>query len=582
MKKKILSILLASMLIIMAFCSIPVGAEEETRAVSVYTGTEDYDFWDTALESDTGEVTIMTADQLMAFAVLSGSYNFEGWTIKLGADMVINTGDASTWGTEAPTYTWKCSTTWDYRFAGNFDGQGHVVSGLYSKYDQECGLFGVITGGSTIQNVSVVNSYFEYTANSSSQCFMGSIVGAIDPWNSEGKYDGKTTTIKNVYSNATLYTNCDVAPKSTSIGVGGIIGYAGNTSNHSFEIENAVYEGNITSTYRNTGGLIGSVMIFTSGATNIRSCHVNANIKSNALVNDKTDAAYVGGLIGYLSHTSLKVDDCIVMGTMEVGENNKYSSAFIGLVNPCADSQNVSYRRISAKNVLLAITPVATGDNDDVIFQSMLFNHNFSGSITVTFSNVKYDSSLYSYPTDMPHINKVGGNSEVTNGDFTATGATTEELKGQEVFTYWTSVSDAYPIPAGVDAPVIDMEFYKNAVDIAPSTPDGDGGNNDDNGGSNNGSTDNGGSNNGSTDNGGSNNSGSTDNGGSNNGSTDNGGSDNNDGTSNTDKTDNTPTTDTTSEKTGGCFASVGFAGISLLALVAVATIVISKKKVRN
>ena len=95
MKKKLLSLFLASVLIVIALCGLSVSAEENTNAISVYSGAPDYDFWMPLLNNGAQEVTIMTAEQLMAFADLTGMYDFAGWSFKLGADMVINTGDAS-------------------------------------------------------------------------------------------------------------------------------------------------------------------------------------------------------------------------------------------------------------------------------------------------------------------------------------------------------------------------------------------------------------------------------------------------------------------------------------------------------
>ena len=540
MKKKILSLLLAFMLIFTALCGLSASAEDNTNTISVYSGTPDYTPLLAAMKGSSKEITIMTADQLMAFADLSLGSNFEGWTIKLGADIVINTGDASTWGTTAPRYTWKCSTTWGNRFAGNFDGQGHVISGLYSNYGQECGLFGTITGGNTIQNVSVINSYFEYNSENpaSDMCQMGGIVGYIDSNNSNGAYDYKTTTIKNVYVNATLYTDCTVAAPEhpDRVGVGGIVGTAGNTSHHTFVFENVAFEGNITSTYRNTGGLIGAIFLYTSSDTIIRGCSVNANIRNDDTGND-TDT---GGLIGYCNNkTSLTIEDCIVRGTMKVARDMN-TSALIGYLNV---STNIP-KSVTVDNVLLAMLPIPTGDNGNIIIQTILFRTWANANLTVNFSNVKYDSSLYTYPTDMKHIHKAGGDGTVTGGDFKATGVATADLKGQAVFTDWTAVENDYPIPAGVNIPTIDMDAYKNLT--APTPPASSESNNSSTNNSNNNSSSN--------------------------------NSDSNKTETKAPATD-APTTEATAEAKGGCGSSIGFAGISILALAAVAAITLSKKK---
>ena len=536
MKTKLLSLLLALVLVVSALSAISASADG--NYISVYSGKRDTKFWTKLMNSGATEATIKTADQLMAFATMTHSIDFEGWTIKLGADMVINTGDASTWGTTAPDYQWKCSTGWSTRFAGDFDGQGHVISGLYSKYNQECGLFGTITGGNTIQNVSIINSYFEYeTDDSSTACLMGGIVGYIDGNNNTGKYDGLTTTIQNVYVNATLYTACDVPASNNSIGVGGIVGIVGNTSEQYLDMKNVVFEGNLTSSYRNVGGLVGRVNFYSTGEVTLNGCSVNANIKSTA-----TQEPTVGGLIG-TSNANIDIANCIVQGTIEVA-NKSMTSGLIGLENAAA------LRTVSASKVLLAITPIPTGD-DNVIIRTQLMNYyvNSGKSLILDLDNIKYDSGLYEYPAEMKQIDKTA-ETAATGDDFKATGVATADLLGQPVFTGWTAVPNDYPIPAGINVPNIVLATYQNAVDGTPADvgseePAGEG---------------------------------------------DPYADEDEDwtikkpdpkkeDTSTTTDTTDTTTTETPAKKKGGCGSTVGVAGLSVLALVAVAAVVPFKKK---
>ena len=48
-------------------------------------------------DEDGTEFTIDTADELYELAALSQHYNFKGQTIKLGADIVVNEGNAEDW-----------------------------------------------------------------------------------------------------------------------------------------------------------------------------------------------------------------------------------------------------------------------------------------------------------------------------------------------------------------------------------------------------------------------------------------------------------------------------------------------------
>ena len=78
-------------------------------------------------ETDT-EFTINAVDELYEFAKLSTYYDFKGQTIKLGADLVINEGNAEDWEENAPSKKWTAING----FAGTFDGQGHTISGMYA------------------------------------------------------------------------------------------------------------------------------------------------------------------------------------------------------------------------------------------------------------------------------------------------------------------------------------------------------------------------------------------------------------------------------------------------------------------
>ena len=78
-------------------------------------------------QEDGEEFTITTMEQLYGFAQLSESYDFKGQTIKLGADIVVNEGNAEDWKKKAPEHRWITITG----FAGCFDGEGHTISGVY-------------------------------------------------------------------------------------------------------------------------------------------------------------------------------------------------------------------------------------------------------------------------------------------------------------------------------------------------------------------------------------------------------------------------------------------------------------------
>lgn len=453
MKKKTISILLTLTLVFGLFGVLPIFAEgSDTTAVSLYTGSDDMTFWETALSGNSKEVTITTADQLMAFMQISKSMSFEGWTIKLGADMIINTGDASTWGTAAPAHKWGASNSWKIAFAGTLDGQGHVISGLYSV---GAGLFSYATGNATVKDLSIVNSYFKNTAGNNG-CRMGAVVGAFS---NDNTLKAESLTIQNVYVSATLE---GVDAEKTADCIGGLLGYAQctNISTGAIKIENSAFEGKIIGV-KVSGGLIGYLNI-------VKECTIKnsyANVDMNVGVEDTGTASISGGLIGQINRCNLTISDCAVTGTI-TSKNSKQVSALFGHVTGkanTADKDN-SYA-ISCSDVLLAISSTS--------YDSVLGTLDTSfDNITWTVENVKYDSSL------------VAENLPISVGTTTlnATGDTTVNLKGTNAgFADWAVVENGYPLPVADLIPEIDVDTYKNYVaPVDPDTGNNDDGNNDD------------------------------------------------------------------------------------------------------
>ncbi|MBP5231735.1 MAG: InlB B-repeat-containing protein, partial [Clostridia bacterium] len=148
------------------------------------------------------EILIGTAAELTAIAEQSSTNNFEGWKIRLTADIDLNPGfTASTSGfTDGNGGTPTQWTSIGYTgaspnfFKGTFDGHGHTISGLYQNStthtgNLNLGLFAATSGVSTVKNFRLVNSYI-YTKGARN----GSIAG-----------DG-CGNFENIYSDAIIVT----------------------------------------------------------------------------------------------------------------------------------------------------------------------------------------------------------------------------------------------------------------------------------------------------------------------------------------------------------------------------------------
>lgn len=124
MKKRILGIALA--ICMMIFC-VPMGVFAESAA-DVWDGSADTS-WYVGHETDT-EYHITTAEQLAGLAQLvnadPGTTNFAGKTFYLENDLDLSGHE---WISIGTVLGGDCP---EYSFCGVFDGQGHVISNLYS------------------------------------------------------------------------------------------------------------------------------------------------------------------------------------------------------------------------------------------------------------------------------------------------------------------------------------------------------------------------------------------------------------------------------------------------------------------
>jgi len=160
---------------------------------------------------------------------------FDGYTVKLGVNIVINTGDAEDWGRYNRTglYEWTPIAHDMYGtnlfFAGTFDGDGHYISGIYSNANwtgsqtnvsngngtyngRDNGLFGYVKGG-TVTNFVLTNSTF--VAWNTDRDSNGN--GLITKMNNDA-------TLENVYSDAHV---------SGQWNVGGLVGNLGASGTNS-------------------------------------------------------------------------------------------------------------------------------------------------------------------------------------------------------------------------------------------------------------------------------------------------------------------------------------------------------------
>ncbi|MDR0517197.1 MAG: T9SS type A sorting domain-containing protein [Fibromonadaceae bacterium] len=328
-----------------------------TFAQTVWDGTANTDWYD----ASQNEFTITTAEELAGLAKLvkDGNY-FEDKIIKLGADIMLNdTTDWENWETTPPNNTWVPI----YSFIGTFDGNGYIVSGVYTQpvnsiklSSNYTGLFGAVNG--TIENLGITASYIE-GINELGSC-AGGLVGILNENSiiSNSYFIGVVTgperagglagcvnnmcTINNSYSNGTVTASnagglvgLNSGSISSSYFNGTVIGKfnaGGLVGRNSGSISSSYFNGTVTTNGHvsgsNAGGLVG---------TNVQ----NSSISSSYSIGAVTESYYVGGLAG---HNSGSISSSYFNGTAKGyayvgGLAGKSSYAYSSISNSYYDEE---------------------------------------------------------------------------------------------------------------------------------------------------------------------------------------------------------------------------------------------------
>ena len=261
MKKKILGIVVSILSMAIVFALVAFGTLQYIKNKNV---EETINVLDVSWYNETDkEFTITTAEQLYEFAELSDFYSFKNQTVYLGADIVINDGNAEDWDKEAPEKLW----TPIKGFAGTFDGQGHSISGIYAKgYESPMALFINTEYTCTIKNFSLVNSLFKTNGNGGSASFLSNGGGKLSKLYSDAIFVHKGERVGGIASNINKQTTIeecwfDGLIDVTSRNVGGFVDVVSNGAR--LTIKHCLFSGEINQKYEfngtRTAGVIGRV-----------------------------------------------------------------------------------------------------------------------------------------------------------------------------------------------------------------------------------------------------------------------------------------------------------------------------------
>ena len=308
MKKKMLGLLLA---VCIAMALVPMAAFAEGNAADSWDGSADTS-WYIGHEADK-EYHIAMAEQLAGLAQLvnadPGTTYFAGKTFYLDNDIDLSGHEWISIGTGSG------GTQERYSFCGVFDGQGHVISNLYSHESYIKGadeshnlfrnaLFGNVYNGE-VKNLGVENADIWIDPSDDSAAGKGILVD----WLGKSK-------ITNCWTSGSIYSGTEIEKN-----IGGIVGVTVQGCTISGCYSTATLTGNFTNSegyYTDPqylppdtiGGIVGARF---DGNLTVTDCWFGGKIVVNSIL------AAVGGIVGYADTATVK--NCMVV-TKDIGRDS--------------------------------------------------------------------------------------------------------------------------------------------------------------------------------------------------------------------------------------------------------------------
>ena len=282
--------------------------------------------------SESSPYEISSAEELQYFAELladpeNRSTEYREKNYILTADISLNdVSDYENWSTDRPEYDWKPIGT-EAAFTGVFDGNGHMISGLYQNRDLEedntddsgdyYGLF-AYTHRAAIKNLNLTNAYIEISGDSSRT---GGIVG---------------------YAGLTQIQDCTV--DGTVLGYDGY--YGGIAGSASGTISGCVFSGTLKAVKESENGHSGQAYL--GGITGDFLSALSAedeesedseefagivNCTNRGSIEAEKGSASAHALGGIAGTNSARITDCVNEGTVEAkanGEDSEGTSLSVG------------------------------------------------------------------------------------------------------------------------------------------------------------------------------------------------------------------------------------------------------------
>ena len=282
----------------------------------------------------------------------------------LDANGSLNSGSFTAW-----TPIGNSST----QYSGSFDGQRHTISGLYfNDSNIDCvGLFGNNSG--TIQNVGVVDSYFN------GKGYVGGVCGKNQKKSKGG------VTLANCYNKGTV--------SGTSY-VGGVCGYNFALYEGSVTLANCYNTGTVNGSNQ-VGGVCGLHNASYQGAVTITNCYNTGTVSGTS---------YIGGVCGNNCANQMEgkstITNCYntstVSGTSYVGgvcgQNYRESSGVATITNCYYYSENYTGNAVGKNNATINTVTAKTADQFKSGEVALLLNGGTTDGSQAWYQNLSAES----------------------------------------------------------------------------------------------------------------------------------------------------------------------------------------------
>ena len=363
------------------------------------------------------------SDGNLAAISWTGKMPFEGQTIILNTDIVLNSGVTFSASGPSTSSVLKFDRTKNVGFGGIFDGQGHTISGLYiSASNGGAGSIFGVAGAATkrmnvvVRNLQIKNSLIENSAMGVASIFSSAAFN-------------NHVLIENVYSEAILKSNQTTVSTDSNLNksiIGVNIGGFCATVGGNLTIVNSVYEGTFVTKDTSAtpkkyiGGMVGNI---TNKKLNDNESYAGGLTVNSSAYYGKFEgsAAYMGKLSGdQTAGTRVTVNNSIFGGDMKPTNTTtpNYIGRFVGL---CTSNYTINinksvytpiYYKGTETSIKANYNKLSDAISGSAIDMAIIVDGNINGAKDSLHTNIDLywvsNGTMNGYPVPANYVNLFG------------------------------------------------------------------------------------------------------------------------------------------------------------------------------